>query len=694
MHGADEFLKAITVVLCIAAATTIACQRLKLPVVLGYIVAGLIVGPHVPIPIFVSRRPIETVSEVGVILLMFSLGLEFNLRRLVRVAPTAGLTALIQSSAMVWIGFVVGRAFGWTTRESIFAGAMVAVSSTTIIAKAFEEQRIAGKLRDLVVGILIAEDLIAVIMMAVLAALPAGGEAISAGTIARSGGRLAAFLAAILFFGMLVVPRGVRFIRRLDRPETTLIASLGICFAVALLAKYFGYSVALGAFISGSLIAESGEERQIGRLIFPVRDLFAATFFVSVGMLIDPASIVHHWGEVAAFTVVVVVGKLVSASVGAFLTGSGTRRSIQAGMSLTQIGEFSFIIVALGVSTGAVREFLYPVAVGVSAVTTLTTPWLIRASSRVARAVDHALPTPIQTFATFYARWLEDLRSTPPRRTAVSRALRRVRLLALDAALLTAVVVAAIVSRERLAHLASSRLGLPAGMAWPLVLVAFAALALPFVVGIVRVARRLGMSLARVVLPAVGEGSVDLAAAPRRALVVAFQLALVLLVGLPLLALVQPFVAGWAAALCLGVWLVFLGVVFWRSATNLEGHVKAGAQIIVEALVTQADKGKPGGDEEALARVEQLMPGLGEPVPVRLQEDSTAVGRTLGQIHLRGRTGASVLVIARGDAGVIAPRAEEVLRAGDVLALTGTRDAVAAAVDVLAGRGQSMGTLK
>jgi CPA2 family monovalent cation:H+ antiporter-2 len=235
MHDANAFLEALTIVLCTAGVTTVVCQWLRQPVVLGYIVAGLIVGPHVPIPLVADPAIVHTLSELGVILLMFSLGLEFSLRKLARVGLTAGLTAIIQCSVMLWLGFLVARALGWTSRESVFVGAIVAISSTTIIAKAFDEQKIGGKLRELVIGVLIVEDLVAILLMAVLTAIARGGG-LSAAALAESTGRLAAFLIGLLAIGLLVVPRAVRIIGKLGRSETTLVASIGICFGMALLA--------------------------------------------------------------------------------------------------------------------------------------------------------------------------------------------------------------------------------------------------------------------------------------------------------------------------------------------------------------------------------------------------------------------------------------------------------------------------
>ena len=683
MHGAHEFLKAITVVLCVAAVTTVLFRKLKQPVVLGYILAGLIVGPYVPIPLQADRATVEALSELGVILLMFALGLEFSLRKLVKVGFTAALTAVIQSSIMLWLGFLVGRAFGWSNRESIFCGAAIAISSTTIIAKVFDEQQIRGRLRELVVGVLIVEDLIAILLMAVLTAISTGGE-MSSSTLLLSSGRLAAFLVGLVAVGLLVVPRTVRMIHRLGRPETTLVASIGFCFATALLAQAFGYSVALGAFIAGSLVGESGEEAHIEHLVLPVRDLFAAIFFVSVGMLIDPVVIARNWLPVGILTVVVIGGKVLGVTVGAFLTGNGTRTSLQAGMSLAQIGEFSFIIAALGLSLGATREFLYPAVVAVSAITTLTTPALIRIAGPVASFVDRKLPRPIQTFAALYGTWLEDLRARPRPRTEAARISRLLRLLLLDAALLAALAIGTALALDEVTTFASRRLGASTEVARSVTLAIAAVLATPLVIGIVRIAAGLGLALADLALPPGIKGRPDLAAAPRRALVVTVQLGMVLLVGLPVLALTQPFVTSWVSAATLGGLLLLLGVLFWRSATNLQGHVKAGAQVIVETLVAQARKRGPA-DEAALRSVNELLPGLGAPVPVRLEPGSPAVGRTLAQLGVRGATGASVLAIVRGDAGVIVPSAAEVLRSGDMLALAGTREAVAAAVELLVG---------
>jgi CPA2 family monovalent cation:H+ antiporter-2 len=458
MEDAHAFLQNLALVLCTAAVTTVVFQRLKQPVVFGYLMAGMIVGPHTPIPLSADEGMVRTLSELGVILLMFSLGLEFRLKRVVQVAATSGIAALFETSMMLGLGYVVGRLFGWTSIESIFAGAIVAISSTTIIARAFAEQGLRGKISEIVFGILIVEDLIAIFLVAVLTAIAAGGG-ISPGSLGLTAVRLGAFLVGLIGVGIVIVPRLIRTVIGLDRDETTLVATIGICFAAAWLAVTLGYSAALGAFIAGSLVAESGEGLRIEQFVHPVRDMFVAIFFVSVGMLIDPRVIVDHAGAVVALTVLVIVGKIVAVSIGTFLTGNGLRASVQTGMSLAQIGEFSFIIAAVGLAARATGEFLYPVAVAVSAITTLLTPWLIRGAGPAANWVDRKLPRPLQTTAALYASWIENMRRAPVQ-AGRSRVRGIVRVLFIDGLLMAIVIIGAAAERDRIATALSAWLGL------------------------------------------------------------------------------------------------------------------------------------------------------------------------------------------------------------------------------------------
>ena len=673
---AQGFLTALVVVLGVAGLTSVLFQKLRQPVVLGYLIAGLIIGPHVAIPLVADPAIVHTLSELGVILVMFGIGLELDLGRLVRAMPRAGTTALLETSAMLWLGYVVGLLFGWSQLESIFTGAVIAISSTTIIAKAFDEQQIQGRLRELVVAILIVEDLVAVLLIAILAGVASGSD-LGASELALAIGKLVGFLALVVAIGIVIVPRIVGAIVRLGRTETTVIGTVAICFSGALLAHEAGYSVALGAFIAGVLVGKSGETRQIEPLIRPLRDIFAAIFFVAVGMLIDPAMIAEHWVAIVVLSLVVVVGKFVFVTVGAFLTGHGTRTSIAAGTSLAQIGELSFVIAAVGTTLGAVGAQLYPIAVAVSALTTLTTPWLIRAAKPFGRFVDRKLPKPLQTVVGFYESWIERMRAA--RRESRSQLRRLIRILVLDVCVVAAIVIGfAVGSRDAIDFLVDA--GLDPGAARIVVVVGAGAVALPFCVGVLVTTRRFARRLAASVVPPVEPGHVDLGRPSRMMLEAVVLLAGVLMAGLPLVALTQPFLSGYTGAIVLLVAVSALGFFVWRKARNLHGHVRAVSHVVVEALAARAGGKTPEPPVDVLS-------GLGTLDRISITRASFGANRSLAELALRATTGATVLAILRDGHGIATPDAHEPLRAGDVVALAGTPDAIAAATALLA-RGQ------
>ncbi|WP_396213688.1 cation:proton antiporter [Gemmatimonas sp.] len=698
MQDAHAFLANLTLVLGVAALTTSLFQRIRQPVVFGYLVAGMIVGPYVGVPLFADRSMVTTLSELGVILLMFGLGLEFSLRTLLQVGPTVGLIAVVDTSAMFGFGYVAAQLLGWTAIESVFCGAIIAISSTTIIVKAFAEQRVTGRVTELVFGILIMEDLIAILLIAILTTVASGGG-VSAGSVGVTAGKLALFLALFVGAGLVVVPRIVRTVVRLDRPETTLVVSLGLCFGGAMLALGAGYSVALGAFIAGSLVAESGEGKRIEHLVVGVRDMFGAVFFVSVGMMIDPRLVAENWVAVVLLSTVVIVGKFFAVTVGAFLTGNDVRTSTQAGMSLTQIGEFAFIIAAVGLSTGAIRDFLYPVAVAVSAITTLTTPILIKLSGPFTTFVDRKLPRPLQTFVGLYGSWIERLRATPIDATRVPLVRRKIRLLAFDALLLAGLVIGVVLGREPLTvRLVAATAISPAVVAVALY-VAAALLALPLLIGIVRVSAALALLLAFRALPPAPANRLDYAAAPRRVLVATLQLALVTLTGLVVVVITEPFVPLGRGVILLGLLVAWFSVVFWRSTADLYGHTRAGAEVLLTALsrtvVTPAPANEDSGDRgdsgdsigsRDLSAVHKVLPGLGDPVPFPLTPECLGTGKTLRELQLRSETGAVVLAITRGDESVLLPTGREQLRSGDLLALAGTTAAIEGARRLLGPR--------
>ncbi|HEY2838482.1 MAG TPA: cation:proton antiporter [Pirellulales bacterium] len=679
------FLKTLAVVLCTAAVTTIVFQRLRQPVVLGYMLAGMIVGPYVAIPLTADVNIVGTLSELGVILLMFSLGTEFSLQKLRRVGPKASLIAILQCSFMLWTGYLVGQAFGWHWLPSLFAGAMISISSTTIIIKAFGEQHVKGEFTDLVMGVLIVEDLIAILLITILTTLSDGGD-LSLAELGVAAGRLFGFLAALVIAGLLIVPRLMRYVVRLDKPETTVVAAVGLAFGVALLAMYFHYSVALGAFIAGSLVAESGVARRVEHLVQPVRDMFAAIFFVSVGMLIDPSMIAAHPGVSLAYLVVVVCGMILSVTLGAILTGHSVQTSVRTGMSMAQIGEFSFIIASLGMLNEEASDTpLYAIAVAVSAVTTLLTPWFIRWAEPVAKLVDRKLPRPLQTFVALYGSWIEHMRSDKQDAVEISRTRRLVRWLAVDAVVVAAIVIGASVELNSIGEFLESRLQISSRSATFAVLGGAILASAPFWIGMIRTTRFLGQELANRAFPAVGAGALDTADAPRRLLVVTLQLLIVMVVGAPLVAVTQPFVPALQGALILFLFAGLLAISFWRNATNLQGHARAAAHVVAELLAQQSREGEAVIAQKTSTELEGVLVGLGSPERVTLPADSPAVGKTLAQINLRGLTGATVLAVVRGEETVLVPVGKETLLAGDVLALAGSKESIEAATELLHG---------
>lgn len=672
-----HFLKTLVLVLGAAGVSIVLCQKLKQPVILGYLIAGMIIGPHTRIPLFADSDIVHTLSELGVILLMFALGLEFSIRQLVKVFPSAGLIAILQCSIMIWIGYLTGQLSGWTKLESVYAGAIIAISSTTIIIKAFSEQKIQGKLTEIVFGILIVEDLVAILLLAILTPL-SQGIPLSGGQLFHIIAILCAFLVGLLAIGLLIIPRLIRWIVRFNRPETTLVASIGFCFAVSLLAQKFGYSVALGAFLAGSLVAESGEAKQIEHLVQPVRDLFGAIFFVSVGMMINPTLIPQYGGIILIFTLLVIVGKIVGVALGSFLTGYNLNLSIKSGMSLAQIGEFSFIIASVGLTSGATRDFLYPIAVTVSALTTLTTPWLIRASTPVAEWIHRHLPQSIRTFASFYESWIQKLKQTSH---ASRKPFQRiVRWLILDFAFLTLVVIASALLRQPILGFLSSKLPFSMTLIRLLYIIATLGATLPFGIGIIRLTKRLGFLLATQAIPTSSQEELDLGATPRKILIVTLEIIVILILGIALLAITQPFLPIVYSSLLFGLGILFLGISFWRGAQNFQGHVKAGLEVLLEKLMPKT----PLPVQPRSPSLEQLLPGIGNIVSLELKERSIGVGKTLSDLNLRGITEANVIaIIKKGGEEVTIPTGKEILQAGDLLALVGSPEAIEASRKLL-----------
>ncbi|MEZ7175522.1 cation:proton antiporter [Pseudomonas mosselii] len=409
MH-AISFIQDLAVIMLVAGVVTILFHRLKQPVVLGYIVAGFIIGPHTPpFGLIHDEDTIKTLAELGVIFLMFCLGLEFSLRKLFKVGATAFIAAFLEIVLMIWIGFEIGRWFGWNTMDSLFLGAILAISSTTIIVKALNDLKMKNeRFAQLIFGVLIVEDILGIGIIALLSGIAVSGS-VSSGEVFSTVGKLSLFMIVALVIGILLVPRLLAYVAKFESNEMLLITVLGLCFGFCLLVVKLEYSMVLGAFLIGAIMAESRQLLKIERLIEPVRDLFSAIFFVAIGLMIDLSILVEYAWPIVVITLAVVLGKMLSCGMGAFIAGNDGRTSLRVGMGLSQIGEFSFIIAALGVTLQVTSDFLYPVAVAVSAITTLLTPYLIRAADPLSIRLGKVVPSRVARVLSLYGEWLRSI---------------------------------------------------------------------------------------------------------------------------------------------------------------------------------------------------------------------------------------------------------------------------------------------
>lgn len=407
MHELAPLIKDLAVILGVASIVTLLFQKIRQPVVLGYLIAGVIIGPYTPPYALVADLPsIQILSELGVIFLLFSLGLDFSFHKLKRVGFSAGVTGIFEVVLMLLIGFLTGIIIGWSFNDSIFLGAALAISSTTIIIKALEELHLKHKrFAELIFGILVVEDLLAILLLVALSTIVLTHQLFSL-AMGWATVKLILVVGGWFLVGYFLVPTLFRRIMQYTSEETLTIVSVALCLFLVTLAAYFHYSTALGAFIMGSILAETAMVHRIEQLIRPLRNIFAAVFFVSIGMLIDPMVIVHNFSIVLLLVVITIIGKLITTGLGAFLTGQSINTSMRVGFSMAQVGEFSFIIIALGLSLKAIDPALYPIIVAVSAVTTFTTPYFIRLSGYLSHQLDTHLSEPTKYFLNSYADWV------------------------------------------------------------------------------------------------------------------------------------------------------------------------------------------------------------------------------------------------------------------------------------------------
>jgi CPA2 family monovalent cation:H+ antiporter-2 len=669
MHHA-AFLQDLAIVMLVASVATLLFRWMKQPVVLGYILAGIVIGPHTPPVQWISdRTTVDTLAELGVVFLMFSLGLEFSLRKLKRVGATAFVAASLEILLMVFVGYELGQAFGWSPMDSLFLGAILSISSTTIIVKALAELgRMKERFTELTFGILIVEDILAIVMIALLSGFAVSGK-VDAFQIGEIVLRLGSFLGLLLVSGLLLVPRLLNHVASFKNDEILLVTVVGLCFGVSLLTVKLGYSVALGAFLIGAIIAEARQITKIETLMHPVRDLFSAVFFVSIGLLIDPRLLLTQALPILAITAVVILGKVFACALGCFAAGHDTRTSLRVGMSLAQIGEFSFIIASLGLSLGVTSSFLYPIAVAVSALTTLATPYLVRHSDTVVRWFDRIAPTALVQTLESYTLWLGRLggRKTVP---TGRRILSRIGLqMGLNVLLLTGIFIAAVFLEQRAE---AAWPGFPGGenalkaLAWlASVLVSFPLLVATWrkleagalIVASMRVSTKSAGADTRLFRSLISGGITIVGTLTLLLFLFLLSSALLPTGNMLLLVVLVLLVAGMR--------LYRWAVKFYASAQFALRDTFAGSG------PADSHPGEPEADPlPSLLRQARLL-------TLEVAPGSPAENRIIAELRIRTETGASVVGIDRGGVPVINPAPHEEFKRGDQVLLIGTAEQLA-----------------
>lgn len=575
-----HFIQDLATVMLIAGLTTVIFQRLRQPVVLGYIIAGVLVGPYTfPVVFIHDEQTIRTLSELGMILLLFALGLEFSLKKLREVGGAALVAAVCEIVLMLWLGYEIGRFFGWSSMDALFLGAMLSMSSTTIIMKALDDLNLKReRFAQLMFGILIVEDVLAIVLMALLTGIASTGG-LEASEAMGAVGRLTLFMAVSLVVGLLLVPRVVDYIAAVSRDDVLLVAVLGLCFGFCLLVTEMGYSVALGAFMIGAIVGESQVVERVERIVGPVRDMFSAIFFVAIGMLIDPAMLKQYWLPILVVTAVVIVGKVLTCSFGTFVAGNGGRTSLRVGMGLAQIGEFSFVIASLGLTLKVTSGFLYPVAVAVSAITTFLTPYLIRSSDPLAGALSRRLPKTFMGALATYTEWMGNV-SLSGQGAVVAKMIRRLvwHVIINMMLVVAAFLIMSYLYRRGFFHwdFLAGRPQVKRSLAWSIA----ALISLPMIVAAYRKASALGMLLAELSIPERIGGTYNMRI---RAVLARFiPLVAMWVLGLLVAALASTILPPREVAAVLVLVLLLLAWLLWRGLVQVHARLQAALRDTLE----------------------------------------------------------------------------------------------------------------
>jgi CPA2 family monovalent cation:H+ antiporter-2 len=642
-------------ILLLGAIVTLVFKRIKQPVVLGYIVAGFLASPHFEaLPSVTTAENIEFWAQIGIIVLLFSLGLEFSFKKLVNTGGSAVVTALIIVVGMMATGFAIGHLLGFTTINSLFLGGMLSMSSTTIIIKAFSDLGLRQtKFASLVFAVLIVEDLFAVVMMVVLSSI-ALNNSVEGGEMLLSVSKLVFFLVIWFLVGVYVLPSFLNATRRYLNDETLLVVSMGLCLSMAVFSVMCGFSLALGAFVMGSILAGTSYAERIEHVTMSVKDLFGSVFFISVGMMVQPAILVQYWWPILLLSVVVIVGMIVFGTFGMLVTGQTLKVAMQSGFSLTQIGEFAFIIASLGMSLGVLNPEIYPIVVAVSVITTFTTPYFIRLSTPAYNFVERHLPPKLNFLID---RYTGDNSASVDNsvRKAWTAMLRRYiwRILLYSTILIAISLVSTLYVKPFIDGL------LPEWSRLLTMVITLAAMS-PFLLALLlpppmdRVDKRTSLSAVQMKIP--------------RVVVMVFRLLIAL--GF----IVHTISAAYSLRTGVLFGLAFLFVLIMLLSRQLNAHLRRIETKFLENL-NERDLRRSGKNNRIVSDLHLAYIRVGYGCPF--------VGERLKNSNLRGRYGLDVVLIQRGPQTITIPSGEARLFPGDTVGVIGTDEQIAEILPIM-----------
>ncbi|MBS1614517.1 MAG: cation:proton antiporter [Bacteroidetes bacterium] len=639
MNHIPVLISDLGIILAAAGLTTLLFKWLKQPLVLGYIIAGFLTGPHFTLfPNVADVKNINIWAEIGIIFLLFGLGLEFSFKKLIKVGGTAAITALVGVSTTVIAGYLIGSLLHWSAMDSLFMGGILGISSTAIIIRAFDElglktRRFAG----IVTGVLVIEDLVAVLLLVLLSTV-AVSQSFSGMAMLESLLKLGFFLMLWFLSGVFIIPSFLKRTHKLMNDETLLIVSLALCLIMVMLASKAGFSAALGAFIMGSLLSETFQGARIEHLLTPIRDFFSAIFFVSVGMLIDPKLIAEHYLPIALGVGVLLISKPFFATLGTLISGQPLKTSVRAGMSLSQIGEFSFIIATLGTSLKVTSPFLYPIAVAISVITAFTSPYMIRLSDPVQAYLTKTLPASWMTRLNQYASGAQSIRTVSDWRLLLRNYLLNI---AVYSVLLLSIIF---LTRRYLQPVL-------AGYRWgtAVTILAGSLLMTPFLWALA-VRRSRHAAFGKLWLKRRFRGPLILLDALRILVAMFF-------VGMLVAQLLSPFMA-----LIIPVVIIVLLAVFSKSIQTFYTRIETRfiSNLNQKELMEQ-ERRRP-----------ELAPWDAHISLFEVTAETPLIGRPLIELQLREQYGVNITMIERGSRMIVPPERSEKIYPGDILSVIGT----------------------